>query len=83
MARGGVRPGAGRKVGSTKADGLPTKVVRVSSELPNECYQRLPELLARIEYWEEEVIAAKARGESLRTYEKLAKLIEEARALGY
>jgi hypothetical protein len=83
MARGGLRPGAGRKVGSTKADGLPTKVVRVSSELPNECYQRLPELLARIEYWEEEVIAAKARGESLRTYEKLAKLIEEARALGY
>jgi hypothetical protein len=83
MARGGVRPGAGRKVGSTKADGLPTKVVRVSSELPNECYQRLPELLARIEYWEEEIIAAKARGESLRTYEKLAKLIEEARVLGY
>lgn len=83
MARGGLRPGAGRKVGSTKADGLPTKVVRVSIELANECYQRLPELLARIEYWEEEIIAAKARGESLRTYEKLAKLIEEARALGY
>jgi hypothetical protein len=83
MPRGGVRPGAGRKVGSTKADGLPTKVVRVSTELPNECYQRLPELLAKIDDWEERMIAAKVRGESLRTYEKLAKLIEEARALGY
>lgn len=83
MARGGLRLGAGRKVGSTKADGLPTKVVRVSSELPNECYQWLPELLARIEYWEEKIISAKGRGESLRTYEKLAKLIEEVRGLGY
>lgn len=83
MARGGVRLGAGRKVGSTKAGGLSTKVVRVSTELSNECYQRLPELLARIDDWEERMIAAKARGESLRTYEKLAKLIEEVRALGY
>lgn len=83
MGRGGVRPGAGRKVGSTKADGLPTKVVRVSVELPNDCYQRLPELLARINDWEERIIAAKARGESMRTYEKLTKLIEELRALGY
>jgi hypothetical protein len=83
MARGGVREGAGRKPGSTKANGLPTKVVRVSTELPNECYQRLPELLARIQNWEEELLAAKVRGESLRTYEKLGKLIEEVRALGY
>jgi hypothetical protein len=83
MARGGARKGAGRKPGSTKAEGLPTKVVRVSTELPNECYQRLPELLARIEDWEERMMAAKGRGESLRTYEKLGKLIEEVRALGY
>jgi hypothetical protein len=83
MARGGFRVGAGRKPGTTKANGLPTKVVRVSTELPNECYQRLPELLARIEDWEEQMMAAKARGESLRTYEKIAKLIEEVRALGY
>ena len=83
MARGGARVGAGRKVGSTKADGLPTKVVRVSSELPNEAYQRLPELLARVEDWEEQMVAAKDRGESLRTYEKLGKLIEEIRVLGY
>jgi hypothetical protein len=83
MARGGAREGAGRKVGSIKAGGLQTKVVRVSTELPNEAYQRLPELLARIEDWEEEIVAAKARGESLRTYEKLATLIEEVRLLGY
>ena len=83
MARGGLRVGAGRKVGTTKANGLPTKVVRVSSELPNETYQRLPELLALIDYWEQEIVLAKDRGESLRTYEKLAKLIEEVRALGY
>ena len=78
-----MRVGAGRKAGTTKANGLPTKVVRVSSELPNEAYQRLPELLALIDYWEEEIVLAKDRGESLRTYEKLAKLIEEVRALGY
>jgi hypothetical protein len=83
MARGGFRVGAGRKPGTTKADGLPTKVVRVSTELPSECYQRLPELLARIDDWEAQIVAAKTRGESLRTYEKLVKLIEEIRALGY
>lgn len=83
MTRGGTRPGAGRKVGSTKASGLATKVVRVSVDLPNESYQRLPELLARIQEWEKEISAAKARGETLRTYEKLAMFIEEVRALGY
>ena len=83
MPRGGIRPGAGRKAGSTKAGGLPTTTVRVSTELPKESYQRLPELLARLVEAEEEMIAAKARGESLRTYEKLAKLIEEVKALGY
>jgi hypothetical protein len=83
MARGGYRLGAGRKPGTTKAEGLPTKVVRVSTELSNESYQCLPELLARIDDWEVRMLAAKAKGESLRTYEKLAKLIEEVRALGY
>jgi hypothetical protein len=43
----------------------------------------LPELLAKIEDWEERMMAAKGRGESLRTYEKMAKLIEEIRVLGY
>jgi hypothetical protein len=38
MARGGFRVGAGRKPGTTKAEGLPTKVVRVSTKLSNESY---------------------------------------------
>jgi hypothetical protein len=83
MGRGGFRVGAGRKPGTTKADGLPTKVVRVSTELPSEMYQRLPNLLALVDDWEIRILAAKNRGESLRTYEKLAKFIEEVRALGY
>jgi hypothetical protein len=61
MARGAYRPGAGRKPGTTKAEGLPAKVVRVSTELFNESYQRLPELLARIDDWEQRIIAAKAK----------------------
>jgi hypothetical protein len=36
MPRSDVRQGPGRKVGSTKATGLPTKVIQVSSELLNE-----------------------------------------------
>jgi hypothetical protein len=43
----------------------------------------LPELLARLQDAEDEMIAARARGESLRTYEKLANLIEEVKLLGY
>jgi hypothetical protein len=44
MPRGGVRPSAGRKPRSTKVEGLPIKVVRLSLDLPSECYQCLPEL---------------------------------------
>jgi hypothetical protein len=81
--RGGKRPGAGRKVGSTKADGLPTHVVRVSTEITKEQVQAVPELIAKFNHWEDELIAARERGESLRTYEKLAKLLDEVRALGF
>jgi hypothetical protein len=55
----------------------------VSSELPNELYQRLPVLLAKINYRADEIEAAMARGKSLRTYEKMAKLIVDIRALEY
>jgi hypothetical protein len=58
-------------------------VVRVSTEIPSEYYQHLPDLLALVDDWEVRILAAKARGESLRTYEKLAKFIEEVRTLGY
>lgn len=83
MARGGKRLNAGRKPGSTKAEGLPTKVVRVSTELETSMYQNLPELLAVISHWEDELNAAKARGESLRTYDKLSSLLEDVKSLGY
>lgn len=43
-------------------------------------FVRPGELLALIDYWEQEIVLAKARGKSLRTYEKLAKLIEEVRS---
>lgn len=83
MTRGGKRPGAGRPKGTTKADGLPTQVVRVSTEATKEQYQNLPELIALLNHWEDEMILARERGESLRTYEKLAKLLEDVKVLGY
>jgi hypothetical protein len=64
-------------VGSTKASGLPTRVIRVSSELPNELYQCLLELPMTINYRGDKMETAKARGELLRTYEKMAKLIQQ------
>ena len=81
--RGGRRPGSGRKKGTTKADGLPTRVARVSTELTKDQLDNLPELIARINYWEDEYQAARERGESCRTYEKMMNLIEELRILGY
>jgi len=83
MARGGKRKGAGRKPGTTKADGMSTKVVRVSTELENQDYQNLPSLLAVLSHWEEELISAKLRGESVRTYDKLSLLLDDVKALGY
>jgi hypothetical protein len=80
--RGGYRAGAGRPVGSTKKKAV-TKTCRVPVILKNERYQDLPDLLNVITYWEDELNAARERGESLRTYEKLAKLIEEVKLLGY
>lgn len=49
----------------------------------NELYQHLPEVLATIDYREDEIEAAKARGVSLSTYEKMAKRVKDVRALGY
>jgi len=80
--RGGRREGAGRPKAVVKAE-LPTKTVRVSKELPNELYQRLPELLGRLADAKDEMQAAKDRGESLRTYDKLAKLFEDLEQIGY
>ncbi len=81
--RGGKRIGAGRPKGTTKADGLPTHIVRVSTEISKEQCQAIPELIFLMNHWENEILAAKERGESLRTYEKLQKFLDEARTLGY
>ncbi len=79
MARGGKREGAGRPQGSTKADGLPTHVVRVSSEITKEQCQAIPELIAIIDHWEAECLA----NPDLVRYYWLKKAIDEIRALGY
>ena len=81
--RGGARPGAGRPKGTTKAEGLATRMMRVSTQISKDQVDRIPELIDRLNHWEEEYLAAKERGESCRTYEKMLHLIEELRILGY
>lgn len=81
--RGGKREGAGRPKGTTKAEGIPTRMMRVSTQITKEQVDAIPELIDRINHWEEEYFAAKERGESCRTYEKMLHLIEELRVLGY
>lgn len=81
--RGGSRPGAGRPKGTTKAGGLATRMMRVSTQITKEQVDSIPEVIDRINHWEEEYLAAKERGESCRTYEKMLHLIEELRVLGF
>jgi hypothetical protein len=81
--RGGTRLGAGRPKGSTKAGGLATRMMRVSTQITKDQVDAIPELIDRLNHWEEEYLAAKERGESCRTYEKMLHLIEELRILGY
>lgn len=80
---GGRRPGAGRPKGTTKDKGVPTRMMRVSTAISREQVDRIPELIDRLNHWEDEYLAAKERGETLRTYEKMLLLIEEIRILGY
>lgn len=79
MARGGKRHGAGRPVGTTKGEGLPTKVVRVSADVSKEQIDSIPQLVDLLNYWEDECIA---QPQSSRHY-FLRKALEEIRALGY
>ena len=80
MPRGGKRIGAGRKIGSfTAGEGMATYVVRVSTEVSKEQAQSIPELKALIDHYEEECLA----NPEVRTYDKLRKFIDEARALGF
>lgn len=79
MARGGKRVGAGRPTGSTKGDGMPTKVVRVSAEIGKEQCDSIPQLLDLLNHWEDECMANPG---SSRHY-FLKKALDEIRALGY
>jgi hypothetical protein len=79
MPRGGKRIGAGRPVGTTKGDGMPTHVVRVSAEVTKEQCEAIPELIDLINHWEEECLA---NPESSRHY-YLRKMLDEVRALGF
>ena len=79
MTRGGVRKGAGRPKGTTKAGGLPTKAFRLSAEFTKEQYEALSSLIAVIDYWEDECSKNPA---SARHY-FLKQMIEEIKGLGY
>lgn len=79
MARGGKRTGAGRPVGSTKGEGMPTRVVRISSEVTKEQCDAIPQLVDLLNHWEDE---CSVNPDSARHY-FLKKALEEIRALGY
>lgn len=76
---GGKRAGAGRKAGTTKAEGLPTHVVRISTEITKEQAQALPSLIAVFDYWEKEC----AKNPLSARHYFLKQMIEEIRSLGY
>ena len=79
MGRGGYRKGAGRPRGTTKGDGLPSKVIRVSSDVTKEQCEAIPELVALIDHWELECDANLDKPR----YYFLRKAIDEIRALGF
>ena len=76
MARGGKRVGAGRPVGTTKAEGMTTHVVRVSTEITKEQCQAIPSLTAILDYWE-------GKDDGSPRYHHLKTMLEEIRALGF
>ncbi len=79
MPRGGKRVGAGRPLGSTKGEGMPTRVVRVSAEVSKEQCDSVPQLIDLLNHWEDE---CDANPDAVRYY-FLRKALEEIRALGY
>lgn len=80
---GGRRKGSGRPKGSGVTEGIPTRMMRVSTAITNDQVKNIPDLIDCINHWEKEFLAAKERGETTRTYEKMMHLIEELRILGY
>lgn len=79
MPRGGKRAGAGRPHGSTKSDGMKSKVLRVSAEINKEQCESIPDLIALLDHWEAECAA---NPDNPRHY-FLKKALEEIRVLGF
>lgn len=80
MTRGGKREGAGRPKGTTKGEGMPTHVVRVSADITKEQCDNILTLKDILNHWEDECLAA---GEDSARHYFLRQAVEEIRALGY
>lgn len=80
MARGGKRVGAGRPKGTTKGEGMPTHVVRVSADITKEQCDNILILKDILSHWEDECLVA---GEDSARHYFLRQAIEEIRALDY
>lgn len=79
MTRGGKRLGAGRPKGTTKGEGLPTKVVRVSTDVSKEMCDNIPQLRFVLDHWEDKVITDTQNPR----YYYLKQMLDEIRGLGY
>lgn len=79
MPRGGKRVGAGRPTGTTKGQGMPTKVVRVSAEITKEQLDNLPTLIDALNHWEDRLVLDSNNPR----YYYLKQALEEIRAMGY
>lgn len=71
-----------RRSGAGRPKTLPgtTKSIRVSANIPTRMISAIPELLAVIDHWESECIAA---GEGSARHYFLRQVLDELRALGY
>ena len=79
MARGGKRDGAGRPKGTTKSEGMTSRVKRVQADVTDEMIDNLLPLRDLLSHWEDECLA---NPDNPRHY-FLRQAIEEIRSLGY
>ena len=79
MTRGGNRQGAGRPKGSTKGEGMPTKVIRISSDITKEQCDNIITLKDILNHWEERTISNNGNPR----YYYLKQMLDEIRVLGF
>lgn len=79
MGRGGKRLGAGRPIGTTKAEGMSTKVIRISSEISKEQCEAIPLLIDVLNHWEDKC----ATEHDNPRYYHLKRMLDEIRTLGF